>query len=108
MTEQLYKIPFVNVPQRFNIELAGRALIFENKWNAENSAWEISIYDGVTNAALILALPLVTGVDLLAQFRHLDISGSLIAYTDGDETAPPALDNLGNGSELYYLLEVTA
>lgn len=108
MAEQLYKIPLVNVPQRFNIELAGRPLTFESKWNGQHSAWEINIYDGLTEDPLILAFPLVTGVNLLAQFAHLGIDGQFIAYTDGNETAPPTLDNLGDGGNLYYLLEVIA
>jgi hypothetical protein len=51
-------------------------------------------------------MPLVTGIDLLRQYRYLGIPGSMIVYTDGDPDAPPTLENLGNESNLYYVVDV--
>lgn len=104
MTTQFFTIPLTNVPQRFAIELAGRALIVVSKWNAEMPAWEIDLLDGVTAQPLITSLPLVSGSDLLSQFQHLGIPGQLIIYTEGDALAPPTLDNLGAEADLYYLV----
>lgn len=106
MAEQLFKLPLKNTPQRFAIELAGKQLIMETKWNEEQPAWELNVYDGVTQEPLITSMPLVTGANLLEQFAHKGIPGQLIAYTEGDEFAPPTLDNLGVEAELYYLVDV--
>lgn len=106
MAEQLFKIPLINIPQRFAIELAGRSLIVVSQWNDEAPAWMVSFYDEATNEPLILSLPLVSGADLLSQHQHLGIPGQLIVYTDGDEFAPPTLENLGQEANLYYLVDV--
>lgn len=106
MAEQVFKIPLTNVPQQFEIELAGRSLLMESKWNGQQSAWELSISDSVTAEPLIVGLPLVTGVDLLKQFAHTGIPGRLVCYTDGDQFAPPTLKNLGQEAALYYLVDV--
>lgn len=106
MAEQTFKLPLLNIQQIFDIELAGRSLTIETKWNEECPAWELNIFDGVTAAPLILSLPIVTGVDLLSQFSHIGIDGSIIAYTDGDDYAPPTLDNLGIDSNVFYLVDI--
>lgn len=106
MAEQLFKLPLNNSPQRFAIELSGIQLIMETKWNGESPAWEINIFDGLTQEPLITSMPLVSGADLLEQFEHKGIPGRLIVLTEGDELAPPTLDNLGVESELYYLVDV--
>lgn len=107
MAEQLFKIPLDNTPQRFAIELAGQSLVIVSQWNDEMPAWTIDIIDGATEQPLIMCLPLVSGVDLLAQHEYIGIPGQLIVYTDGDEFAPPTLENLGQEANLYYLVDVT-
>lgn len=103
--EQLFVIPLTNVPQRFTIELAGAAYIIICKWNGEMPAWTLDIFDEVTSQPLIVNLPLVAGANLLEQFGHIGIPGKLLVYTDGDEFAPPTLDNLGQEANLYYLVD---
>lgn len=103
--EQLFVIPLTNVPQRFTIELSGVAYIIVCKWNGEMPAWTLDIFDEVTRQPLIANLPLVAGVNLLTQFEHIGIPGKLFVYTDGDEFAPPTLDNLGQEANLYYLVD---
>lgn len=106
MAEQLFKIPLDNTPQRFAIELAGQSLVIVSQWNGEMPAWTIDIIDGATEQPLIMCLPLVSGVDLLAQHEYIGIPGQLIIYTDGDEFAPPTLENLGQEANLYYLVDI--
>lgn len=105
MAEQVFKIPLTNIPQRFEIELSGRSLLMTSQWNGQQSAWEISISDQITDEPLIVCLPLVTGVDLLKQFAHIGIPGQLVCYTDGDQFAPPTMENLGQEAALYYLVD---
>lgn len=103
--EQLFIIPLSNVPQRFTIELSGVVYIIVCRWNGEMPAWTLDIFDEATNNPLIINLPLVAGADLLSQFGHIGIPGKLLVYTDGDEFAPPTLDNLGQEANLYYLVD---
>ena len=105
MALQAFKIPLISVPQRFAINLGGRSFIMINVWNPQHQSWEISMLDGDTEEYIFACMPLVTGVDLLKQFAHLGINGSLIVYTDGNDFAVPTEFNLGNESNLYYLVE---
>ena len=98
------QIPLTNVPQTFDLTLNGRDLTLTSRWNAQMQTWLLDLLDGQTQVPLLMSLPLVTGVDLLAPFAHLGLTGQLIVSTDGDATAPPTLDTLGNASNLYYLV----
>ena len=104
--EEIFIIPLTNVPQRFTIQLSGVAYIITCKWNPEAPAWVLEFADEVTNQVLLTNVPLVAGADLLEQFKHVGIPGKLLVYTDGDEFAPPTLENLGQEANLYYVAEV--
>ncbi len=104
--EEIFVIPLINVPQRFTIELSGVAYIITCKWNPEAPAWVLDIADEATTTTLLTNLPLVAGADLLEQFGHVGIPGKLLVYTDGDEFAPPTLENLGQEANLYYVANV--
>jgi len=105
MAVNAFKIPLINIPQRFAIDLAGKSYIVLSRYNTEMESWLISMADGDTEEDIFDSMPLVTGVDLLAQYAYLGIQGSLIVYTDGDEHATPTEFNLGAESNLYYLVE---
>lgn len=105
MAQTVFRIPLTNRPQRFEIELAGRSFIMIVRWNPAMPNWIICLQDAETQETLLNCLPLVTGTDLLAQFRHLGIEGSFVVVTDGDEFATPTLENLGGESNLYYVVE---
>lgn len=105
MAETLFVIPLANVPQDFNITLAGNQLRLVCKWNVY-CGWLVDVYSSVTQEPLVMAIPLVTGCDLLEQFKYIGDSGAAIVYTDGDQYAVPTLDNLGVESNLYLLVDV--
>jgi hypothetical protein len=104
--EEIFVIPLTNIPQRFTIELSGVAYIITCKWNPEAPAWVLDFADEASNQVLLTNVPLVAGADLLEQFKHVGIPGKLLVYTDGDEFAPPTLENLGQEANLYYVAEV--
>lgn len=105
MAEQLFKIPFTNVPQRFEIELAGVQYIVVCRWNdAPEGGWFVDLYDA-NEAPLVMNTPLVPGTNLVGQFAYIGLEGVLGVVTDGDEFAAPTLDNLGGESNVYYLVE---
>lgn len=105
MAESLFTIPLENVPQDFAITLSGTQYRIVCKWN-EYCGWLVDFYDGVTEQPVVMAVPLVTGCDLFEQYRYLGFEGNAIVYTDGDQFAPPTLDNLGVESNLYLVVDV--
>lgn len=105
MAVNVFKIPLMNIPQKFAIDLAGKSYIVLCRYNTEMESWLISMMDGDTEQDIFDSMPLVTGVDLLAQYAYLGIPGSLIVYTDGDEFTPPTETNLGQECNLYYVVE---
>lgn len=105
MAIEILQIPLENTPQRFEIELDGKTYILECVYNPETPGWAITLSDAETNIALFRNQPLVAGVDLLAQYKHLEIGGQFLVYTDGDEWVAPTFENLGTESNLYYLVE---
>jgi hypothetical protein len=105
MTLRAFKIPLLNEPQKFAIDLNGKPFIMTSRYNPEMPNWNLSMQDGETEEFIFTGLPLVTGLDLLSQFAHLGIEGSFIVFTDGDDLAIPTELNLGVESNLYYLVE---
>lgn len=105
MTPVPFRIPLTAAPQAFALELAGRPLRLVSRWNDEMPAWVLDVYDGITGAPLILCVPLVVGLDLLEQFRHVGIPGSLICTTLAAPLEPPTFENLGGAANLFYVLE---
>lgn len=102
MAYKVFKIPLKNIPQKFAIDLNGKSYIMISAWNPEMPAWTLSLFDGETEQPIFACLPIVSGVDLLAQYGYLEIGGELVCQTDGDEFAPPTLENLGQEASLYY------
>lgn len=104
----LFKVPVTNVPQVFEISLAGVNYLMTCKWNsADEGGWVLDLSDAASNESIIANIPLVTGVNILDGLAYLGINGSLYVYTDGDETAVPTLENLGVESNLYFETDVT-
>lgn len=103
----VFTIPLSNVPQSFNISLAGKDYLMTCKWNnAPDAGWVLDFADANTNVSIVANLPLVTGVNILEGLDYLGFNGSLVVYTEGDEFAVPTLDNLGTQSNLYFITDV--
>lgn len=101
---QYFEIPLTPAPQRFTAPLAGVTYSFNLYWNIPTQTWCLDILTE-QQVPLVTALPLVTGVDLLGQFRHLGIGGSLLVQVDGDSYGLPTYDNLGTESHLLFGVE---
>ncbi len=100
-------LPLQNVPQQFNISLAGTEYIMTCRWNdAPDAGWVIDFDDAITNLPIVANIPLITGADCLAGLEYLGFKGELVVFTDGDELATPTLLNLGLESNLYFQTDV--
>jgi len=99
----IFKIPFVNNNQKFNITLSGKNLLVTCVWNQEIPAWVLSVQDAASLEYLISGVALVTGVNLLSQFYYTGITGVLVVYTKGDPDEIPTFESLGNESQVFYI-----
>jgi hypothetical protein len=100
----IFKIPLqVGTPQKFTITLGqvDYQLTLQYR-NVAEGGWILDISDTVGNP-IVQGIPLVTGVDLLAQYRHLGFTGRLWVQTLSDPDAVPTFDNLGNDGLLYWV-----
>ncbi|MBV8159141.1 MAG: hypothetical protein JO278_15885 [Dyella sp.] len=70
--------------------------------DAAYGGWFLDIADAAGNA-LVSGIPLVTGVDLLAQYSYLAFGFELWVQTDAAD-APPTFTNLGTDSHLYCVV----
>jgi hypothetical protein len=100
-----FEIPLTPTPQIFNFQLAGVELRLSWVWNPVAVCWVLDILDKL-GAPLVTGIPVVTGVDLLGQFRHLGIAQAIVVQTDNNPNAVPTFSNLGITSHCY-LFELT-
>jgi len=107
MAETPFLVPVTNVPQNFQLVLAGITYGLTCKWNdADEGGWVIDIADE-NGVPLACNIPLITGADCLEGLEYLGIQGSLFVVSTGaDAWAVPTLENLGANSFLYFLTEV--
>ena len=97
-----YTIPLTSAQQQIQISLGGIVYTLTVKWNTVADCWVIDIanQNGVN---IVTGIPLVTGCDLLGQYKYLNLGGSLICQTDFDSAAVPTYQNLGSNSQLYFV-----
>lgn len=89
--------------QRFKLDLGGTTYNFRLTYNAaQDGCWVMDIGDD-NGAVLVAGIPLVSGVDLLAQHRHLGFTGGLIVTTDRGAGEVPSFDGLGVTSRLFFI-----
>lgn len=97
-----FEIPLIASNQAFTTTLAGTDYGMKLKWNGAANCWMLDISDA-TGKALVSGIPLITGADLLEQYRYLGIPGQLFVQTDNDTDAVPTKANLGTNGHLYFV-----
>lgn len=99
-----FEIPLSPEPKRFPITLLGITyeLVFMYR-DAPMGGWIMDINDSL-GQPLACGLPLVTGADLLQQFRYLGLGGAMEVYSDGNNDEVPTFENLGIGSHLLWII----
>ena len=97
-----FRIP-LNPPQILPVTIAGIQYRLKLQYrNVAEGGWILDIADGNGNA-IINGIPLVTGADLLAQYKHLGIPGELWVQNSADWTAVPTFTDLGTVTNLYFV-----
>lgn len=100
-----YEIPLSATPQTMQVQLNGitYTLTFTYRMSPDgDGGWIMDIADASGNN-LVCGRPLVTGADILGQFRYLGIGGSMAIGTDGNPWAVPGFNDLGVISHLYFI-----
>lgn len=101
-----FKIPLENIPQKFDIALAGVNYTLSCHWNdSPDAGWVLDISDTDSSTSIVSNIPLITGADCLAGLEYLGINGQLIVQTDGNQFAVPTFENLGVESNLLFLTD---
>ncbi len=99
------EIPLTADPQTFTITLGGTDYRLTVQYRkAGGAGWVLDIADASDNP-LVSGIPLVTGVDLLAQYKHLGFQGRLWVQGAEDPDDTPTFADLGVGSKLYWVTE---
>jgi len=92
--------------QVFQVDIGSVYYTLNLRWNRVNQTWIMDILDNL-DTPMCMGVPLVTGVDLLGQFRYLGIGGGvpMITMTIAVGHSPdeiPVYDNLGIDAHLFY------
>lgn len=104
----VFQLPLINVPQVFEISLAGTDYLLTCKWNdSDEGGWVIDLALSADGSSVAANIPLIVGADLLDGLEYLGINGTLVVYTTGDDFAVPTLDNLGVQSNVYFQTTAT-
>lgn len=100
----VYEIPLqTGIPQQLFISLGGTTYQLTLKYrNVDQGGWTLDIADSGGNA-IVSGIPLVTGCDLLAPYKHLGFAGGLWVQTLSDPDAVPTFENLGSDGLLYWV-----
>lgn len=101
----IQEIPLVAGNQTFAITLNQTEYNFRILWRASrNPCWVLDIADSA-NTPLLSGVPMLPGINLLGQHKHLAIGGNGILFigVDGDVNAVPSWDNLGSTAHLYWV-----
>lgn len=97
-----FEIPTSPEPEHFTITLDNVVYTMTLKWNTASNCWVLDIGD-INNVVILGGIPLVTGCDLLEQFKYMGFGGGLIAQSDEDVAMPPTFQNMGSNGHLYYI-----
>ncbi|MFC0228685.1 phage baseplate plug family protein [Serratia aquatilis] len=97
----IQEIPLSPINQQFSISLGGQLLNMRINW-CDDAGWILALIDS-TGDTLINGMPLVPEVDLLEQYAHLGINGSLFVVNDIAAEEYPTKTNLGISSHLYFV-----
>lgn len=101
----VYQIPLSPKPQALSVNFPNGNVYnlrflyqFSNPGSPE--CWILDISDAQNNP-LVCGIPLITGADLLAQYKYLDFGCTMYCTVDGDISAVPAWYNLGGAAHLW-------
>jgi hypothetical protein len=104
-----FEIPLSARAQRFTMDINGTSFTLHIRWNQYMNAWIMNIHDFADNPLPqhgLNGIPLLTGTDLMGQFRYLGIGGGIpmIVLTIGPGLPADQVPttNLGIDGHLFF------
>lgn len=94
------EIPLKPNSQTLRCSIGGVKYSLTLIWRGTGYVLDIADNSGV---AIACGLSIVTGSDLLAQFKHLGINGALVVLSDSDRSLVPEFADLGVNSHLCVI-----
>lgn len=95
------EIPLNPYPENFNITLDDKEYTLTTSWCGAANTWMLTISQ--TSGPVLSGIPLIPGVNLLAQYPDLGFKGQLVAQVDHNQSAVPSFSGLGTNGHLYYI-----
>lgn len=96
------EIPLSPDNGQFSVSIAGKTYLMRVVWR--EPCWYLDLLNA-DQSPIALALPLITGSDLLAQYACLDLGFALVVGTDIAGQENPTKTDLGITSHLYVVTE---
>ncbi|QHM71272.1 phage baseplate plug family protein [Mixta intestinalis] len=93
------EIPLSATNQQFSINLSGTVWQLRIIWR-DVAGWVLDLQNSAGDA-VVSGIPLIPGVDLLAQYGYLQPGGKLVLLNNSDEL--PGTDELGGVANLYWI-----
>ena len=90
-------------PQTLTISINNVTYNLSLRWYQLATLWLLDIADVLGNQ-IVTGIPLITGADLLGQYKHLGFAFGLWCATDGVPDDLPTFEGLGDSSHLYAIL----
>lgn len=98
----VYNIPVNNQNQISQVQLLNVQYTFRLMWNQFGNCWYLDISD-INDNYLVNSVPLLSGRDILKQFKYLNIGGALIVYNSLNPLLPPGFSDFGVTSFLWFI-----
>lgn len=96
------EIPLVADNQTFATTINGTVYHLSVIWRGEY--WVLDLADS-NGSVIISGMPMITGADLLAQYRYMNLGFSLVVLCDVAGQENPTQFDLGAFSHLYVFTE---
>ena len=100
---KILEIPTSPTAQTFQIALGDVLYQVTLRWIGAQGAWNLDLGDA-NGVPVLCGLPVLPGVDLLAQYAYLGIGGSIVVSNDPDPGNPPTYEGLGGDGRIYYVV----
>lgn len=98
-----YELPFQARAETFNIDLGARTVRLTTRFCPPSESWLLDI-DETDGTPLLRGLPLVTGVDMLGQHKHLGLGGELRVQSVPNLDIVPDYDALGTTGFVFFVV----
>jgi hypothetical protein len=100
---KVQEIPLSADNQQFATSIAGTTYSMRILWRG--NCWVMDLYNS-SSTPLIQGVPLISGTNLLEQYRHMELGFALVVACDNPQQEYPTQYDLGTTSHLYLITDI--